>query len=177
MRLFAAVVPPESILDEVEAIVAPLRLRRGVRWTAREMWHVTTAFYGEVDAADVDHLALRLEQAAARSDPATLHLRNGTEFNGRVLALEVCGEIDALRALAERSLAAGRAIGLPLERRRYRPHLTVARTGSRIPLQPLVDALLGARTRAWTADELVLERSHLGDSPHYEAIGRFAIGR
>lgn len=177
MRLFAAVVPPEPVLDEVEAIITPLRTRRNVRWSAREMWHVTTAFYGEVEAPAVDDLALRLEQAAARSEPATVHLHNGTEFNGRVLALEVSGELGPLQVLAERSLAAGRAIGMPLERRRYRPHLTIARTGSRIPLAPLVHALLGARTQAWTTQECALVRSHLGDIPRYEVLGRFAIGR
>jgi 2'-5' RNA ligase len=164
------------VLDEVEAIVAPLRASRSVRWTAREMWHVTTAFYGEVDPADVDDLTLRLEQAAMRTQPADVHLNNGTEFNGRVLALEVAGDVEQLRVLADRCLAAGRAIGLPLERRRYRPHLTVARTGSRTPLAPLVDALLGARTQGWATDELVLVRSHLGDTPRYEVLGRFTIG-
>jgi RNA 2',3'-cyclic 3'-phosphodiesterase len=50
VRLFAALIPPESVLDEIERAFAPYRGGPpALRWTARDTWHVTLAFYGEVD--------------------------------------------------------------------------------------------------------------------------------
>ena len=44
MRLFVAIAPPPAVLDELDALVEPLRARRlDLRWTNREAWHVTLA--------------------------------------------------------------------------------------------------------------------------------------
>ena len=50
MRLFVAIAPPPAVLDELDALVGPLRESRlDLRWTNREAWHVTLAFLGQVD--------------------------------------------------------------------------------------------------------------------------------
>ncbi|MER6575681.1 2'-5' RNA ligase family protein, partial [Nonomuraea sp. NPDC001023] len=67
MRLFAAVVPPEEALDEVERAVAPyVGQVPGLRWAGRPTWHVTLAFYGEVPERALPDLRVRLERAAHR---------------------------------------------------------------------------------------------------------------
>src|ERR1700735_2218015 len=51
MRLFVAIAPPADVLDELDALVEPLRSSRlDLRWTNREAWQVTLAFLGPVDA-------------------------------------------------------------------------------------------------------------------------------
>jgi LigT like Phosphoesterase len=50
MRLFVAIAPPAAVLDELDALVEPLRSsRQDLRWTNREAWHVTLAFLGQGD--------------------------------------------------------------------------------------------------------------------------------
>jgi hypothetical protein len=67
MRLFVAIAPPPAVLDELDALVEPLRARRlDLRWTSREAWHVTLAFLGQVDEATAVRLLPRLERAAGR---------------------------------------------------------------------------------------------------------------
>src|SRR6202044_1028355 len=67
MRLFVALAPPAGVLDDLDAACAPLRLgREDLRWTSRELWHVTLAFLGEVSEERLDRLVPRLERAARR---------------------------------------------------------------------------------------------------------------
>ena len=170
MRLFAALAPPPCIRDEVETLVAPLRRDDRLRWSVREDWHITTAFYGEVDAAAARSLADELEHVAERTHVGALRLMNATEFNGKVLVLEVTGDTEGLSELASRCTSAGRAAGLDMQHRRYRPHLTVGRTSRSRDLSAHVTALIGSRTREWQPPELLLMQSRRGEAPHYECL-------
>ena len=177
MRLFAALIPPDDVLDEVERAVAPMRRATTVRWTPREMWHVTLAFYGDVDSEELIQLERGISSVAERGAVGELTLRNGTELQGRILAVDVTGDLEGLRALARRVTNAGRSAGLDLEHRRYRPHLTVARSSRPTDLRALVTALLGFTSSAWQPSEVVLVESILGEQPRYEQRARWPLGR
>ncbi|CAM5654485.1 RNA 2',3'-cyclic phosphodiesterase [Streptomyces aurantiogriseus] len=187
MRLFAAVVPPEDVTRELGAEIAALRKlpgAEGLRWTGRPGWHFTLAFYGEVDEEVVPELSARLERAAHRSAPFELALSGGGQFgHGRALWVGASGEVAALRLLADRTEAAARKAGLDMgEHRRYKAHLTVARSRDAVDVRPYVEALDAFAGRTWTVDELVLVRSNLpksgvpGEQPRYEAVARWALG-
>lgn len=175
MRLFAAVMPPDGVLDEIEALVAPLRRDRSVRWTPREMWHVTVAFFGEAGPEALPELRDGLMRAAERSPVGAVRCVNATEFNGRALALEIAGDTEGLGELARRCTAVGRDAGLRMEHRRYRPHLTVARTPRPRDLSGLVTALIGARTLDWRPDSLLLLHSHRGADARYDEIASWPV--
>ena len=69
MRLFIGLAPPSAALDDLDAACAPLRAGRDdLRWTSRDLWHVTLAFLGQVDEPTVARLLPRLERAARRHD-------------------------------------------------------------------------------------------------------------
>ncbi|MFI6037684.1 RNA 2',3'-cyclic phosphodiesterase [Streptomyces sp. NPDC051315] len=187
MRLFAAVLPPEDVTDELGAEVAQLKKLPGadaLRWTGRPGWHFTLAFYGEVDEDLVPELSARLERAARRSAPFELALRGGGQFgHGRALWAGAAGEVAALRLLADRAEAAARKAGLDMgEHRRYKAHLTLARSRDAVDARPYVEALDAFAGRTWTVGELVLVRSNLprsgvpGEQPRYEAVARWALG-
>ncbi|MFF1546994.1 RNA 2',3'-cyclic phosphodiesterase [Streptomyces sp. NPDC058291] len=188
MRLFAAVLPPDAIADELAERAAPLRALPGadaLRWTDRPGWHFTLAFYGEVDDGVVPGLSERLERAAHRSAPFELALGGGGEFgHGRALWAGAARDVPALRLLADRAEAAGRRAGVEMGRhRRYQAHLTLARSRAAVDVRPYVEALESFEGRTWTVGELVLVRSRLprsgvpGEQPRYEPVGRWALGR
>jgi 2'-5' RNA ligase len=187
MRLFAAVLPPEDVVAELAAEVDELRRFPGadrLRWTARPGWHFTLAFYGEVGDDVVPELSARLERAAHRTEPFALALRGGGQFgHGRALWAGAEGDLRTLRLLAERAEAAGRKAGVPMgEHRRYKAHLTVARSRDAVDVRPCLQALEAFTSRTWTVTDLVLVRSDLpksgvpGEQPHYEAVARWALG-
>ncbi|GGK73178.1 RNA 2',3'-cyclic phosphodiesterase [Streptomyces flaveus] len=186
MRLFAAVLPPEDVTAELAVVVGQLEKlpgAEGLRWTGRPGWHFTLAFYGEVDDELVPELSARLERAARRTDPFALELRAGGHFGGRALWIGATGDVGTMRLLAERAEAAARKAGVPIEEhRRYRPHLTVARSRGSADFAPYTALLHDFAGRPWTVAELCLVRSNLpksgipGERPRYETLARWALG-
>ncbi|MFF8099791.1 RNA 2',3'-cyclic phosphodiesterase [Streptomyces sp. NPDC016640] len=187
MRLFTAVLPPEDVMRELAAEVARLRTlpgADGLRWTGRAGWHFTLAFYGEVEDGLVPELTARLERAASRTEPFELALSGGGQFgHGRALWAGAEGDLRAMRLLAERAGAAARRAGVPVEEhRRYKAHLTVARSRDGVDVRPYLEALDAFRSRPWTVGELALVRSNLptsgvpGEQPRYETVARRALG-
>jgi len=181
MRLFAAVLPPEDVTAELAVVVDELRGLPGadaLRWTGRPGWHFTLAFYGEVDEDVVPELSARLGRVARRSEPFGLAVRGGGEFGeGRALWAGVEGDVGALRVLAGRCEAT--MVG---EHRRYRAHLTVARSREAVDVRAYLDRLDEFAGRAWTVGEVALVRSNLpgsgvpGEQPRYVVVGRWGLG-
>ncbi|MER7497712.1 2'-5' RNA ligase [Streptomyces pharetrae CZA14] len=187
MRLFAAVLPPQDVAHELAREVERLRRLPGadeLRWTGRPGWHFTLAFYGEVDEELVPELSARLERAAHRTEPFPLALRGGGQFgHGRALWTGADGDVATLRLLADRAESAARKAGVPMgEHRRYKAHLTVARSRTAVDVRPYVQDLHAFTSRTWTVAELVLVRSNLprsgepGEQPRYEAVARWPLG-
>ncbi|MGW4701798.1 RNA 2',3'-cyclic phosphodiesterase [Streptomyces sp. NPDC004285] len=186
MRLFAAVVPPGDRLDELGHVVD--RLHRlpgadGIRWTSRPGWHLTLAFMGEVGDELLPELRVRLERAAHRTPAFSLRLHGGGHFGRRALWAGVAGDLDTLRLLAERSDAAARRAGVPMdEHRRYRAHLTVGRArGEGVPPGSFVEELDAFEGARWQVTELALVRSNLplsgvrGEQPRYETVAAWPL--
>ena len=111
MRLFVAIAPPPAVLDELDALVEPLRAGRlDLRWTSREAWHVTLAFLGQVDEAAAARLLPRLERAAGRHQHVRLAFAGAGAFpaatRANVLWSGLSGDRRALARLAQ-SVVAG----------------------------------------------------------------------
>ncbi|MFF0423295.1 RNA 2',3'-cyclic phosphodiesterase [Streptomyces sp. NPDC004520] len=186
MRLFAAVVPPPERLDELGQVVGRLRGLPGaerLRWTGRDGWHLTLAFMGEIGEELLPELRVRMERAAHRTPPFSLRLHGGGHFGRRALWAGVAGDLETLRLLAERSDAAARRSGVPMEEhRRYQAHLTVGRArGDGVGLGSFVEELGGFEGTRWRVGELVLVRSNLpgggvpGAQPRYETVGTWPL--
>jgi 2'-5' RNA ligase len=161
VRLFVAVRPsPEAVAD--------LRAQLPQWPSPPERWHITLAFLGEVPDAEPVGSALA---AALDGAPALQLLLAGSgTFGRRTVWVGLDGELDGLQELARRVHAAARGAGVPLERRRFRPHLTVGRAG-----RPDPTLLSGYRGPPWTASEVELVRSDLGRTATHTVIARFPL--
>lgn len=181
MRLFAALVPPKEILDELETLIAPLRAGwPDLRWAGRDLWHITIAFYGEMDEKAYERLLPRLQRASARSPSLALSFAGAGVFpsggaHARVLWTGVYGDRRSLAQLAASATAAGRRAGAPLgDHKSFRPHLTLARCRKPIDVRPVTDHLAGFAGRPWTATEVHLIRSHMPKAV-YETLHTFPL--
>ena len=84
MRLFVGLAPSAAALDDLDAACAPFRSARDdLRWTSRELWHVTLAFLGEVSEETLARLLPRLERAARRHRPFALNVAGAGAFPKR----------------------------------------------------------------------------------------------
>ena len=182
MRLFVGLAPPAAILDDLDKVCAPLRLgREDLRWTSRELWHITLAFLGEVSEESLSRLLPRLERAARRHLAFGLSLAGAGAFPGparaNVLWSGLSGNRKALGELAMSVSAGARRAGAlpPDEGRRYQPHVTLARCRTPADVRSIVDDLSGYQGPAWTAEEIYLIRSTLGGHPRYETLGTWKL--
>jgi 2'-5' RNA ligase len=105
-----------------------------------------------------------------------------SQARGRVLVAHIEGEQPALAGLSAlaASVAAGaRRAGAPPpdEGRKYRPHLTLARSRQPAHLGGLVEALALVPGRPWSPAEIHLIRSQLGPRPAYQTLATWPLGK
>src|SRR5262245_10960514 len=160
-RGFVAVVPPEDVLDAIDARLAPVRAGHdGLRWSRREQWHLTLRFLGSVP--DVDALIPAVRDAVA-SVPriGAVGLGGAGAFpnprRASVVWLGVRDGVDALVRVAAAVESAAVTAGFAPEPRPFRAHLTVARLPRARDAGPVIEALGGGPIgRPWPVDEVVL---------------------
>ena len=161
VRLFVALRPPSDAVEHLQRLLP--------QWPGPpERWHLTLAFLGEVaDEGPVDAaLAVGLDGA-----PGPELVLAGSGSFGRTVWVGVDGDLDELHELARRTSAAVRGAGVPLERRRFRPHVTVGRAGRPDPAR-----LSAYRGPAWTAGQVELVRSDLGRTVTHTVLARYPLG-
>lgn len=172
MRLFIALTLPEHAVQRLVALQAALRVGRRV---PRENLHMTIAFLGERDEADLDAVGEAL--ADLKLSPVEITL-SGVETpgpaNAPVLAAGVLPS-EPLKALESRLLSRLRREGLDLPRRRFHPHVTIARglaAGDASRLGRTLAAMPPFATEPFRPNRLAVFRSRLGGpTPVYEELG------
>jgi 2'-5' RNA ligase len=130
LRLFTAIDIPPDVKAALATWIERLRLLGNLKWIPAEKLHITTKFIGEwpdKPEARLDELKLALASVKAPA-PVDIVIR-GLGRLPRVLYAAVEPN-DALTALAT---ATERAVGGLPEGRPYRPHITLARTRTRVP--------------------------------------------
>jgi 2'-5' RNA ligase len=166
-RLFIAVWPPADVLDLIERVPRPPVT--GLRWTARDRWHVTLRFLGPV--VDVMPVVAALG-AVAGVDPPQARLGPAVgRFGGRVLHVPVRG----LEPLAARVVAATATVGRPPEDRPFHGHITLARVANRarVDLWPLAGTAIEG---GWDVDAVCLVESRPAPAgAHYEVLERIPL--
>lgn len=188
VRLFAAVVPPDDVVEDLDAFLSPRREAASFRWTAPDQWHLTLAFAPEVADRHLDDLVERLARAARKRRPFGLRVAGGGAFpqaaRARVLWAGVAATTDhtdvELPRLATGTRAAFAKAGAEPDGGRFRAHLTLARLSRPDDVVRWVRLLDTYEGPAWTAGELTLVASHLGEGPRrrprHEVLETFPLG-
>ncbi|GGG19865.1 RNA 2',3'-cyclic phosphodiesterase [Caldovatus sediminis] len=125
MRLFVGLALPDALRAQLAGLAGGIP---GARWVSPENYHLTLRFIGEVEswrAQEVDDAL-----SAIRARPVELRLRGVGTFEkaGRVQTLWVGVErTESLIHLQGTVETALQRVGLEPERRRFAPHVTLAR--------------------------------------------------
>ena len=131
IRLFVALSLPAEVKAELGLLAGGIP---GARWVPPGNHHLTLRFIGEVESWKAQEVDEAL--ACIRARPFELSLRGlGTfEKAGRISALWVGVEkTEGLALLQGKVETALQRIGLEPERRRFAPHVTLARTDKAAP--------------------------------------------
>lgn len=188
MRLFVAVELPDDWRHLARDVRADLEsrlssgARSALRWVDLDLLHLTLRFLGEFPDAQVETLQLALSREIG--DVAVELESDGLGgFGGRhrmqVVWLGVRGEIEGLRALAQRVERACVATGARPESRPSAPHVTLARVRERAAasvcreVTAAVEATPAPLAIPLRVSGVALIRSTLGaGAPRYDRLSR-----
>jgi len=177
MRLFVALDLPWEIKEELSDLSFNLI---GARWVPADNFHLTLRFIGEASRLQAEEIDLALATLRGRSFAFSLTGLGWFEKAGRVSTLWVGVErnpdLAKLQAKVESALY---RIGLPPDRRRFTPRVTLARMDC--PVTPALTHFVQAnnlyRSAPIRADNVTLFSSFLGkDQPTYTPEAEYALG-
>lgn len=164
VRLFVGLPLPVAVVDRLGALLGGVP---GARWARPDQLHLTLRFIGEVDGGAFDDL--RLELGRIRAAAFAMGLSGidllGDRHRARVLfvAVEPCPPLIELQARIEDAVC---RLGLPPARRRFSPHVTLARLNGAPP--PRIGDYLSHnalfRSGGFAIERFVLFSSHLSRS-------------
>ena len=197
MRAFIAVIPPQEVIEQLTIFLEPRRealaAQGNWRWTRPEHLHLTLAFLPELEEWREEQLVDDGAAWASRTPPLELQLRGAGAFPDPGAARVVWAAVadtssctgdtaGSLAAWAKALRALASHAGARVDGTRFSPHVTLARAvGGRHPAGPLVQVLDTLSTSAWTAKQVHLVRSYLGQgprgTPRYEVRHTWELGR
>ncbi len=132
-RLFIALSIPEPVGDELDRLCSGLP---GVRWTFADAFHLTLRFIGEVDHNTFYDIGEALSGISL--PPFEMRLKGIGQFPPRGMPHTLWAGVEdpesvlRLRRKIERILI---ELGLPPERRKFVPHVTLGRVKEPLPAE------------------------------------------
>ncbi|ALK99062.1 2'-5' RNA ligase [Massilia sp. WF1] len=163
-RLFLALWPDPAVREQLREWRELWAWPRGATPVHTDKLHLTLHFLGNQPS---DSLPALLDGLAVPMSPFRLQLGVAELWHKGIAVLSpssVPQELLDLHAALARALT---GVGLPLEPRAYRPHVTMARraTGAAVPPQgPAID---------WLADHYALVESKTGDGSGYTVLREY----
>jgi 2'-5' RNA ligase len=186
-RMFAAVVPPDAVVEHLDEFLQPRREAAEFRWTLAEHFHITLAFLPSVPERKLDDLAERLARAGTRRTAFEARIAGGGAFPNPARSKVLYAGIDVadfgrteLARMATGARAAATRAGLEVDGQRFRPHVTLARMR---PTEAsnwvrLLETYVGPE---WPVTAVEVISSHLGEGPNnrprYQTVAQVPVGR
>jgi 2'-5' RNA ligase len=165
----------------LEVALEPLRDAAGApRWSAPARWHLTLLFLGAVPDDRVPPLTVAAGTVVAGAPAMTLRLAGAGRFGSvrrpQVFWAGLDGDVAPLVELAAGLADVARDLGLPVEDRPFRAHLTIGRWPLRRPADgTLPERLAGYAGPRWPVTELRLWETHLGPKPTYDTVAAWPV--
>jgi RNA 2',3'-cyclic 3'-phosphodiesterase len=180
VRLFAAADLPEQVRTELAAWGAACAARvEGLRPVPAERMHLTLVFLGSRPDEEAERIGALV--AGCTDGPVEVALGDVLWLAPRrphvltVALTDPSGALGRLQARVSRALAEG--AGHEPERRRFRPHATVARVRRGARIRPAEVALPRLPdVGSFSLPSLALYRSVMGAHPRYEALTQAPLG-
>ena len=182
IRTFLALELPQTVRNKLsvhaELISGHDKLQQ-IRWLPKENYHLTLAFLGNVEYVLISSLQLKLELeqnlSYNKAVPFKFSEITPFPFSGTPKIVAVMLEYsDELMQLQHNTAKCVRGFGIPVERRRFTPHVTLGRLKSRsrksLVFQPQQIFLEGV------SEKVVISQSELAPTGAlYSSLGEISL--
>ena len=186
MRLFLAVTLPDEVRTGIASATERVRaLLPRITWVHPSRLHLTLKFIGERDAELVPRISAAAREVTADANSLAFTLAGAGAFpNFRAprvvwIGMENAAPLSILAARLDDALV---PLGVPAERRPFRPHLTLGRVKGALSRDEgvLLEQELRALSGRWALPitHVQLMGSDLSSSgPRYTSLATFPLGR
>ncbi|MGB9836246.1 MAG: RNA 2',3'-cyclic phosphodiesterase [Candidatus Saccharicenans sp.] len=184
MRSFIAIDLDENIKNSLTELVKVLKpAGQNIKWVARENFHLTLKFLGEINEAQAETVKQSLIQLSHKHRPFSLLLKGTGSFppgqsRMRVIWVGIEAEPELFNLQKELEEELERK-GFPREERPFSPHLTLGR--AKVPekqerLKKELEKFSAQNFGQMTVKEIIFFQSILRpEGPIYKPIDRFEL--
>ena len=175
-RLFVGISLPADVRLRLAAMCSGLP---GAKWIDPESMHLTLRFIGEVDGGQAEDIDAALRRVSAPAFDLGISGIDCFETGGKVHTLWVgIDKQPLLVRLHDKVDSALVRAGCEPERRKFKPHVTLARFRS--DAQARIGSFIQMHNRTaigpFPVDHFTLFRSHPGsEKAHYEELAEYAL--
>lgn len=183
MHYFLAISPDEEGKNAISRIANCFRRSLPYqKWVHRDDYHITLVFLGNVSEEQLAAVRGGVTAIAGRHQPFTVEVKGigtfGSRSRPRVLWSAV-SKNQFLFQLQKETADLCRQVGVPVDIRPYRPHVTLAKKWrglDPINRDEIHSCLALSESKiTWVVRQIILFRTNLEDIPHYEAAGIFPL--
>ena len=184
MRLFLAIEFEQELRRAIREATAPLRaLVPDAGWVAEDRLHLTLKFLGEQPATLVEPLTATMREIASRHWPVQLRVGGVGAFPNlrrpRVIwvGIEPTPKLELLQNDVEEGCS---ALGVEVEGKPFRPHLTIGRLRGTEDGEAVRELASIARATRFRADTLLstielLQSTLTADGPRYAQLAAASL--
>lgn len=182
IRSFVAIEIPNDVKAFINDNTRSLRsCRAKVKWTKTQSMHLTLKFLGEVEPGKIDEIESVCGPLFGAMNKMTLKLHGLGAFPSlgkpRVIWAGLSNREGALEKLVSDLELRLAEIGFPMEKRAFKPHLTIGRIKGRLEGRELIEAVrdeMDLEGPEFTVDGAALFKSDLRPSgPIYTVLREF----
>ena len=182
-RIFIAVKidPGDNLLNMISSLKAGLKDER-IKWTESENYHVTLAFLGDTEKAEIKAIKNMLRTTCNGLGEFEIMIKGTGVFKNfsdpRIIwaGIETSEKMNKLYDCVKSGL---KDTGISLEERTFKPHLTLGRIKSirdNDNLRSLAARYLNAEIQSQRVDEVILYESILTQTgPVYKPLGKYPL--
>ena len=133
IRAFLALELPQTVRNKLSAhaeLISGHDKLQQIRWLPKGNYHLTLAFLGDVEYVLISSLQLKLEQILSSNKAVPFRFSQITPFpfsGTPKISAAMLEYSDELMQLQHNTAKCVRAIGISLEHRRFKPHVTLGR--------------------------------------------------
>ncbi|MFD2705351.1 RNA 2',3'-cyclic phosphodiesterase [Salibacterium lacus] len=178
---FTALVPSVEVKEEIaswtQEAVFDLSFKT---WVHPEDYHITLFFLGAADEAVLQQTTELVRRSCSACPAITMQTGGIGHFGPREAPKVLWADTNCpeeLQRLQQRVADSCVSCGFAEEKRKYRPHITLARTWTGAYSFSRQSVFLPElKTMTWTAEEVVLFRTHPHREVKYERVETFPLG-
>jgi len=151
LRLFVAIGLPDDAREELGRLQKKLQNEGldDLKWVSPDSLHITLKFLGYTDQAKISGISEKLNSLSRQFNPFEIGFKGLGVFpalsRAQVLWVGLTGELGKLQMLASEVEDSMISLGFEREKRRFTPHLTLARARQQVTpaLQQAIASVVG----------------------------------